>query len=146
MHHLVNRTAILSQNHRIREKMLHACTPWGATCTTKQGRIVQTQNFIFGQFSNFFFLSKWDLDPPTHFQIIFGFLEFFNFAKPLCTSLQDILGWRTCANHLRFLSAVIYQFFPIHLSHFYQVQLCFFPRINFQQTNATLKHHIKLKQ
>ena len=24
-----------------------------------------------------FFLSKWDLDPPTHFQIIFGFLEFF---------------------------------------------------------------------
>ena len=32
------------------------------------------QNFIFGQFSKFF-LSKCDLDPPTHFQIIFGFLE-----------------------------------------------------------------------
>ena len=24
----------------------------------------------------FLFLSKWDLDLPTHFQIIFGFLEF----------------------------------------------------------------------
>ena len=84
MRYSVNRTAIhvLSQNHRIRDKMLHACTSQGATCTVKQGRIVQTQNFIFGRFSNFL-LSKWDLDPPTHFQIIFGFLEFFNFAKPL---------------------------------------------------------------
>ena len=78
MLHIVNRTAIhvLSQNHRIRDKMLHACTSRGATCTAKQGRIVQMQNFIFGRFS-IFFLSKWDLDPPTHFQIIFGFLEFF---------------------------------------------------------------------
>ena len=73
MRYLVNRTAIhvLSQNHRIRDKMLHACTSRGATCTVKQGRIVQTQNFIFGRFSNFVLLSKWDLDPPTHFQIIF---------------------------------------------------------------------------
>ena len=79
MRYLVNRTAIhvLSQNHRIRDKMLHACTSRGATCTVKQGRIVQTQNFIFGRFSNFFLLSKWDLDPPTHFQIIFGFLDIF---------------------------------------------------------------------
>ena len=68
MRYLVNRTAIhvLSQNHRIRGKMLPACTSRGATCTVKQGRIVQTQNFIFGRISNFFLLSKWDLDPPTH--------------------------------------------------------------------------------
>ena len=89
MRDLVNRTAIhvLSQNHRIRDKMLHACTSRGATCTVKQGRIVQTQNFIFGRFSNFFLLSKWDLDPPTHFQIIFGFLNFLNFAKPLSVKI-----------------------------------------------------------
>ena len=67
MRHLVNRNAIhvLSQNHRIRDKMLHACTSRGATCTAKQGRIVQTQNFIFGRFSNFFFFIQ--MGPgPTH--------------------------------------------------------------------------------
>ena len=75
MHHLVNRTAIqlLSQNHRIRDKMLHACAPWGATCTAKQGRIVQTQNFIFGQFSNFFYPNGTWTHPPTSKL----FLEFF---------------------------------------------------------------------
>ena len=28
-------------------------------------------------FSNFFFISNWTLDPPTHFQSLFGFFEFF---------------------------------------------------------------------
>ena len=90
MRHLVNRTAIhvLSQNHRIQDKMMHACTSRGATCTVKQGRIVQTQNFIFGRFSNFFLLSKWDLDPPTS-KLFLDFWNFFNFAKPLNWMLRE---------------------------------------------------------
>ena len=86
MRYLVNRTAIhvLSQNHRIRDKMLHACTSRGATCTIKQGRIVQTQNFIFGRFSNFFFYypnGTWT-HPPTS-KLFLDFWNCFNFAKPL---------------------------------------------------------------
>ena len=85
MCHLVKRTAILSQNHRIRDKMLPACTSRGATCTAKQGElfVVQTQNFIFGRFSNFFFYPNETLThPPTsNFFWIFG--KKINFAKPL---------------------------------------------------------------
>ena len=65
MHHLVNRTAIqlLSQNHRIRDKMLHACAPWGATCTAKQGRIVDAKLYFWTAFQ-FFFIQ---MGPgPTH--------------------------------------------------------------------------------
>ena len=76
-------STVLSQHHRIRDKMLHACAPWGATCTAKQGRIVQMQNFIFGQFSNFFFIQMGPgpNHPLPNYFWIFGI--FFNFAKPL---------------------------------------------------------------
>ena len=97
MRHLVNRTAIhvLSQNHRIRDKMLHPCTSRGATCTAKQGRIVQTQNIIFGRFSNFFFIQ---MGPgPTH-PLPNYFWNFFNFAKPLRLVpmlVKYLLNWFT---------------------------------------------------
>ena len=85
MCHLVNRTAIhvLSQNHRIRDKMLHACTSRGATCTARQGRIVQTQNFIFGRLSKFFFYPNGTWTHPPTSKLFLDFLNFFNFAKPL---------------------------------------------------------------
>ena len=99
MRHLVNRTAIhvLLQNHRIRDKMLNACTSRGAMCTAKQGRTVQMQNFIFGRFSNFFFLSKWDLDPPTHFQIIFGI--FLTLQSPLANPPEFFFFLSTVSVH-----------------------------------------------
>ena len=31
--------------------------------------------------------SKWDLDPHTHFQFFLGFLNLFNFAKPLIKAI-----------------------------------------------------------
>ena len=85
MRNLVNRTAIhvLSQNHRILHKMLHACTSRGATCTVKQGRIVQTQNFIFGRFSNFFYYPNGTWTHPPTSKLFLDFWNFFNFAKPL---------------------------------------------------------------
>ena len=88
MCHLVNRTAIhiLSQNHRIRDKMLHACTSRDATCTARQGRIVQTQNFIFGRFSNFYFYPNGTWTHPPTSKLFLDFWNFFNFAKPLRTN------------------------------------------------------------
>ena len=92
---LVNRTAIhvLSQNHRIRDKMPHACTSRGTTCTAKQGRIVQTQNFIFGRFSNYFFYPNGTWTHPPTSKLFLDFLNFFNFAKPL-------IGTK-CGTHVR---------------------------------------------
>ena len=93
MRHLVNRTAIhvLSQNHRIRDKMLHACTSRGATCTAKQGRIVQTQHFIFGRFSNFFFYPNGPWTHPPTSKLFLDFWNFFNFAKPLSKLRERLL-------------------------------------------------------
>ena len=41
--------------------------------------LAQKRNTIIykNMFSNFFFISNWTLDPPTHFQSLFGLLEFF---------------------------------------------------------------------
>ena len=46
-------------------------------------RIVQTQNFVFGRFSNFFFYPNetWTHPPTSNFFL--DFWNFFNFAKPL---------------------------------------------------------------
>ena len=50
-------------------------SPCGATCTAKQERIVQTQNFVFGRFSNFFFIRM--RPGPTHpLPFFWGFLAF----------------------------------------------------------------------
>ena len=52
-------------------------------------RIVQTQNFVFGRFSNFFFYPNetWTHPPTSNFFL--DFWNFFNFAKPL--NQQEIL-------------------------------------------------------
>ena len=93
MRYSVNRTAIhvLSQNHRIRDKMLHACTSRGATCTVKQGRIVQTQNFIFGRFFFFFYYPNGTWTHPPTSKLFLDFWNFFNFAKPLSVQPSYIL-------------------------------------------------------
>ena len=67
--------------------MLHACTSRGATCTAKQGRIVQTQNFIFGRLSNFFFYPNGTWTHPPTSKLFLDFWNLFNFAKPLNTLL-----------------------------------------------------------
>ena len=90
MRHLVNRTAIhvLSQNHRIRDKMLHACTSRGATCTAKQGRIVDAKLYFWKFFQFFFYPNGTWTHPPTS-KLFLDFWNFFNFAKPLRTYVRN---------------------------------------------------------
>ena len=42
-----------------------------------RGELYRRKTLFVDDFPILFLLSKWDLDPPTHFQIIFGFLEKF---------------------------------------------------------------------
>ena len=56
-----------------------------------RGELYRRKTLFFDDFPIFFSSSKWDLDPPTHFQIIFGFFEFFlTLQSPLagCTALS----------------------------------------------------------
>ena len=81
-----------SDGGRIREVLLyyHKITEYGIKCCMhahleaprappSRGELYRCKTLFLDNFP-IFFLSKWYLDPPTHFQIIFGI--FFNFAKP----------------------------------------------------------------
>ena len=85
MRHLVNRTAILSQNHRKRDKMLHACmhAHHVAPRALPNRGIVQRQNLIFGRFPIFFFYPNETWTHPPTSKLFLDFWNFFNFAKPL---------------------------------------------------------------
>ena len=91
MHHLVNRTAIqlLSQNHRIRDKMLHACTlrrhvhrQAGANCT-------DAKLYFWTVFQFFFYQNGTWTHPPTS-KLFLDFWNFFNFAKPLTFHILNV--------------------------------------------------------
>ena len=64
--------------------------PKNSLLAVSKERIVQTQNFVFGRFSNFFFYPNeiWTHPPTSNFFL--DFWNFFNFAKPLsCLRLSN---------------------------------------------------------
>ena len=89
MRHLVNRTAIhaLSQNHRIRDKMLHAAEMHAHHVAPRappsRGELYRRKTLFLDDFPIFFFYPNGTWTHPPTSKLFLDFWNFFNFAKPL---------------------------------------------------------------
>ena len=146
MRYLVNRTAIhvLSQNHRIRDKMLHACTSRGATWTVKQGRIVQTQNFIFGRFSNFFYYPNGTWTHPHTSKLFLDFWNFFNFAKPLRLLQKKAIRTISNTDYLAHSSKLFFNLKLLKLDDIMKFQLgTFMYKLKYNKLPNVIPHYVR---
>ena len=98
-------------------------------------RIVQTQNFVFGRFSNFFFYPNetWTHPPTSNFFL--DFWNFFIFAKPLRTT--PLTSWPSTSTDVRFRRNRSNQTLRLAAT-FEATSTCFPPPVNKHRTKGTI--------